>query len=97
MRGGPLQLASSIQRVVSQEGAEPPRLAKFFRGQMATIISRALNELDINPVPSRRCFTLLGGWKVLQTKQQMCTALTCVQTGVENAVLLLFRLAGRQA
>ena len=27
---------------------------------MQTIISRALAELDIKPLPSRRCFTLMG-------------------------------------
>ena len=27
---------------------------------MQTIISRALTDLDIKPVPSRRCFALIG-------------------------------------
>lgn len=37
-----------------------PSKARFFRGQMTTIISRALNELGIKPLPSRRCFSIMG-------------------------------------
>lgn len=42
------------------QGAMKPQTVRFFRGQMQTIISRALADLDIKPVPSRRCFTLIG-------------------------------------
>lgn len=42
------------------KGAMKPQTVRFFRGQMQTIISRALADLDIKPVPSRRCFTLIG-------------------------------------
>jgi hypothetical protein len=39
-------------------GAVRPDRALFFRGTMATIISRALTDLAIAPVPSRRAFAL---------------------------------------
>lgn len=35
-----------------------PRKVRYFRGQMRTIITRALEDLDIIVVPSRRCFAL---------------------------------------
>ena len=31
-----------------------------FRGQMQTIISKALGEVGIKPLPSRRCFSVMG-------------------------------------
>lgn len=54
------QLRKSIEGLLAQEGARRPDKARFFRGQMQTIISKALGELDIKPVPSRRCFTLMS-------------------------------------
>lgn len=56
-----LQLKSALADVLSQQGAKAPQRVRFFRGQMQTIISRALTDLDIKPVPSRRCFALIGG------------------------------------
>ncbi|GAX78823.1 hypothetical protein CEUSTIGMA_g6260.t1 [Chlamydomonas eustigma] len=53
------ELKRSIEKVLSQPGAVRPEKARFFRGQMQTIISKALNELNIKPVPSRRCFTIM--------------------------------------
>jgi len=49
----------ALVEVLDQEGASPPKSVRFFRGQMQTIISRALTDLEIKPVPSRRCFTLI--------------------------------------
>ncbi len=46
--------------MLAQPGARKPSSARFFRGQMQTIISRALSDLGIAPVPSRRCFTLMS-------------------------------------
>jgi len=54
------QLKIVLAEILSQPGARRPDSVKFFRGQMQTIITRALNELDIKPVPSRRCFTLIN-------------------------------------
>ncbi|KAK9831246.1 hypothetical protein WJX74_009268 [Apatococcus lobatus] len=54
------ELSLAIQQVLSREGAVKPDKCRFFRGQMATIISRALAELGIEPIPSRRCFALLA-------------------------------------
>jgi RNA-binding protein Tab2/Atab2 len=55
-----LQLKYALQEVLAQPGAVKPERVRFFRGQMQTIITRALNDLDIKPIPSRRCFTLIG-------------------------------------
>ena len=55
-----LQLKASLSEILAQPGARKPDRVKFFRNQMQTIISRALTELEIKPVPSRRCFSLLG-------------------------------------
>lgn len=46
--------------MLAQPGARKPSSARFFRGQMQTIISRALSDMGIAPVPSRRCFTLMS-------------------------------------
>jgi hypothetical protein len=46
--------------VFSQEGAVLPTKVRFFRGQMTTIISRALSEMGIKPLPSRRCFSIMS-------------------------------------
>lgn len=54
-----VQLRKTIERLLAQAGAERPEKAKFFRGQMQTIISKALQETGIKPVPSRRCFTVI--------------------------------------
>lgn len=54
------QLTAVLSELIEQPGAQKPERVKFFRGQMQTIITRALTELDIKPVPSRRCFTLLS-------------------------------------
>jgi hypothetical protein len=42
-----------------------PTKVRFFRGQMTTIISRALTELGIKPMPSRRCFSIMSEWHVV--------------------------------
>ena len=55
-----MQLKSALAELLEAEGAVKPKRVRFFRGQMQTIISRALGELDIKPVPSRRCFALIG-------------------------------------
>ena len=55
-----LQLKQALADILSQQGAQTPQRVRFFRGQMQTIISRALTDLDIKPVPSRRCFALIG-------------------------------------
>lgn len=54
------KLAAVLRELIEQPGAKKPERVKFFRGQMQTIITRALIDLDIKPIPSRRCFTLLS-------------------------------------
>ena len=57
---GHLQLKTVLEKVLALPGAEKPLVALFFRRQMVTIISRALRELDIVPLSSQRCFSLMG-------------------------------------
>jgi len=54
------QLRLALMEILEQPGAVKPEHVCFFRGQMQTIISRALTELQIKPLPSRRCFALIG-------------------------------------
>lgn len=56
----PLQLKAALEAILAQPGAVRPERVKFFRGQMQTIISRALGDLGLPAVPTRRCFTLIG-------------------------------------
>mmetsp|Transcript_16944 Transcript_16944/g.47293 ORF Transcript_16944/g.47293 Transcript_16944/m.47293 type:complete len:376 (-) Transcript_16944:86-1213(-) len=53
------ELKKAILQVLELEGAEKPDKVLYFRGQMQTIIGRALADLDLKIVPSRRCFTLI--------------------------------------
>ena len=52
------QLKSAIADIASQPGACAPSSVRFFRGAMQNIITRALTESGIKPLPSRRCFAL---------------------------------------
>eukprot|EP00210_Caulerpa_lentillifera_P002491 g2388.t1 len=52
------ELKKCIEELLSKDGATPPKRVRYFRGQMRTIITRALDDLDIVVVPSRRCFVL---------------------------------------
>lgn len=58
-----LQLKNAIGELLAQPGAQRPERIKFFRGQMQTIITRAVMDLGIKPIPSRRCFTLLSEFR----------------------------------
>ena len=52
-----VELARALERVMAEK-KEKPRRFKFFRAQMQTIISRACNEVDVQPLASRRCQTM---------------------------------------
>eukprot|EP00877_Chromochloris_zofingiensis_P004936 jgi/Chrzof1/14443/Cz09g03050.t1 len=54
-----LQLRKAIEAILSQQGAVKPDKARFFRGQMQTIITKALTEIEIKALPSRRCFSIM--------------------------------------
>jgi hypothetical protein len=56
------QLRKSLEALLGQPGAVAPQRARFFRGQMQTIISKALNDVGIKPLPSRRCFSIMSEW-----------------------------------
>ena len=55
-----MQLKAAIQQALSLPGAVKPERVLFFRAQMQTIITRALTELSIEAVPSRRCYSLMS-------------------------------------
>ena len=79
------QLKRSLEALLALPGARKPTSVRFFRGQMQTIISRALTELDITPLPSRRCFALMSEWQaggvcVLGEAQAELSAVTVVFT-----------------
>lgn len=57
------QLRKALEAVLGQPGAVAPQRARFFRGQMQTIISKALNDVGIKPLPSRRCFSIMSEWR----------------------------------
>lgn len=54
------ELRRALEAMLSAPGAVAPTKARFFRGAMSTIITRALSDLDIKPLPSRRCFAIMG-------------------------------------
>ena len=58
-----VELSKALQKVVdrrTEETGEQPRKVKFFRSQMMTIITRACKECELEPLPSRRCQTMLN-------------------------------------
>eukprot|EP00878_Enallax_costatus_P024600 GHUV01026265.1.p1 GENE.GHUV01026265.1~~GHUV01026265.1.p1 ORF type:complete len:278 (+),score=69.97 GHUV01026265.1:167-1000(+) len=55
-----VELRKALEGIFAQDGAVLPQKARFFRGQMTTIISRALTDLGIKPLPSRRCFSVMN-------------------------------------
>jgi RNA-binding protein Tab2/Atab2 len=52
------ELKAALKDILATPGAVKPQRVLFFRGQMATIISRAVEDMSIKAVPSRRCFAL---------------------------------------
>lgn len=52
-------LRDALSSIVETLGVPKPEKIRFFRSQMQTIISKACKELDIQPVPSQRCITLV--------------------------------------
>lgn len=55
-----VNLGKSLEKFLKTNGAKRPTSCRFFRGKMYTIISQALSNLEISPLPSRRCFSLLS-------------------------------------
>jgi hypothetical protein len=54
------ELRQALEGLLARPGAVVPERARFFRGQMSTIISKALNDVGVKPLPSRRCFAIMG-------------------------------------
>eukprot|EP00667_Euglena_gracilis_P007438 EG_transcript_7511 len=53
-------LKAVADKLLRKQGAERPKVVRFFRGQMITIITKAFQELGLKVVPSRRCFTVMN-------------------------------------
>lgn len=53
------ELKRVIEKLLALPGAVRPDKVRFFRGQMQTIITKALTDCSIKAVPSRRCFTVM--------------------------------------
>jgi len=54
------QLRKALESILQRPGAVVPEKARFFRGQMQTIISKALGDVGIKALPSRRCFSIMS-------------------------------------
>jgi hypothetical protein len=52
-------LKETIQRIIAEQGGNKPRKIMYFRTQLQTIINRALGDLQIKAVASKRCFSLM--------------------------------------
>merc|ERR1719428_227101 len=52
------ELRRALEDLCSEEGVALPARALFFRMQMQTILTRALTDLGVEAVPSRRCVEL---------------------------------------
>ena len=53
------ELKNAVSDLVAERGDKPGKIL-FFRNQMQTIITRALGDLEIEAVPSRRCYRLMS-------------------------------------
>lgn len=49
----------ALDKFLDATGAQRPQKCRFFRSQMQNMITRALTDMGIEPVPSRRCFGLV--------------------------------------
>merc|ERR1711972_1144329 len=54
-----VRLRESLEKFLRHPGTKRPERCLFFRSQMQIIISRALDDLEIKPVPSRRCLSIM--------------------------------------
>lgn len=52
-------LRKALENFIKTNAFARPREVKYFRSQMQTVISRALRDMEIKAVPSRRCFGLM--------------------------------------
>jgi len=53
-----ITLKDAILSIADSLDLPLPQKIRFFRSQMQTIITKACNELEIKPVPSKRCLSL---------------------------------------
>jgi hypothetical protein len=51
-------LKLAIEAILAAPGAVRPDVVRFFRAGMQTIITRALTDLGVRALPSRRCYAL---------------------------------------
>ncbi|XP_057818265.2 protein TAB2 homolog, chloroplastic [Cryptomeria japonica] len=54
-----ITLKNAITSIIQTLGVPKPQRIRFFRSQMQTIVSKACNELEIKPIASKRCLSLV--------------------------------------
>ena len=52
-------LRETLERIIEEQGGVKPKKVLYFRTQLQTIVTRALGELYIQAVGSKRCFSLM--------------------------------------
>lgn len=52
-------LKLALEKLIKSLNTEKPSQCLFFRSQMQSIITRSLTDLEIKPIPSRRCLSLM--------------------------------------
>jgi hypothetical protein len=52
-------LKLALKKLFETSSSKKPNKCIFFRSQMQSIITRALTDLEIKPIPSRRCLSLM--------------------------------------
>merc|ERR1711904_437700 len=52
-------LRDKLAKIIEEQGGKKPRKVLYFRTQLQTIVTRALEELDIKAVASKRCFSIM--------------------------------------
>jgi hypothetical protein len=70
------ELRRAVDALLAQAGAVKPDRARFFRGQMSTIITKALTDAGIKAVPSRRCFGVMCEFFLFVRLVLFCRRLT---------------------
>mmetsp|Transcript_27737 Transcript_27737/g.58633 ORF Transcript_27737/g.58633 Transcript_27737/m.58633 type:complete len:375 (-) Transcript_27737:47-1171(-) len=53
-------LKERLEQVIEAQGGKKPRKVLYFRTQLQTIVTRALDELQIKGVASKRCFSIMS-------------------------------------
>jgi len=53
-------LKERLEALVESQGGKKPKKVLYFRTQLQTIVTRALSEMEVKAVASKRCFSLMS-------------------------------------